>query len=211
MGDSYPCLHYSSFCCKRMKVDNYWMLGLYDFLQAWNMTILKEVSPRCSLEGLMLKLKLQHFGHLMRRVDSLGKTLMLGKTEGKKRRGWQDAMVGWHHWHNGHHFEQTPGDSEGQGNLVCCSPWGREELDTTEWLHFHFSLHALEKEMATHSSVLAWRIPGTREPGGLPSMGSRRVRHDWSDLAAAAAAAVLRLSVCALGHQNSTITPLDPF
>ena len=56
----------------------------------------------------------------------------------------------------------------------------------TEQLHFHF--HALEKEMATHSSVLAGRIPGTAEPGGLPSMGSQRVRHDWSDLAAAAAA-----------------------
>ena len=53
---------------------------------------------------------------------------------------------------------------------------------------FTFHFHALEKEMATHSSVLAWRIPGTGEPGGLPSMGSHRVRHDWSDLAAAAAA-----------------------
>ena len=52
---------------------------------------------------------------------------------------------------------------------------------------FTFHFHALEKEMATHSSVLAWRIPGTAEPGGLPSMGSHRVRHDWSDLAAAAA------------------------
>ena len=51
-----------------------------------------------------------------------------------------------------------------------------------------FRFHALEKEMATHSSVLAWRIPGTREPSGLPSMGSHRVGHDWSDLAAAAAA-----------------------
>ena len=59
-----------------------------------------------------------------------------------------------------------------------CSPWGREELDTTERLHFHFHFHALEKEMATHSSILAWRIPGTREPGGLPSMGSHRVGHD---------------------------------
>ena len=56
------------------------------------------------------------------------------------------------------------------------SPRGREELDTTEQLRFHFD--ALEKEMATHSSVLAWRIPGTGEPGGLPSMGSHRVRHD---------------------------------
>ena len=55
-------------------------------------------------------------------------------------------------------------------------PWGRKELDTTERLHFHFS--ALEKEMATHSSVLAWRIPGTGVPGGLPSMGSHRVGHD---------------------------------
>ena len=53
---------------------------------------------------------------------------------------------------------------------------------------FTFHFHALEKEMATHSSVLAWRIPGTAEPGGLPSMGSHRVVHDWSDLAAAAAA-----------------------
>ena len=64
-----------------------------------------------------------------------------------------------------------------------CRPWGREESDMTERLHFHF--HALEKEMATHSSVLAWRIPGTGEAGGLPSMGSQRVGHDLSDLAAA--------------------------
>ena len=55
-----------------------------------------------------------------------------------------------------------------------CSPWGCKESDMTERLHFH----ALEKEMATHSSVLAWRIPGTGELGGLPSMGSPRVGHD---------------------------------
>ena len=61
---------------------------------------------------------------------------------------------------------------------------------------FTFHLHALQKEMATHSSVLAWRIPGTGEPGGLPSMGSHRVGHDWSDLAAAAAGDVtISLSV----------------
>ena len=63
-----------------------------------------------------------------------------------------------------------PGESHGRRSLVGCSPWGRYESDTTERLHFHF--HALEKEMATHSSVLACRIPGTGEPGGLPSMGS---------------------------------------
>ena len=57
-----------------------------------------------------------------------------------------------------------------------CSPWGLEESDTTERLHFHFS--ALEKEMATHCIVLAWRIPGMGEPGGLLSMGSHRVGLD---------------------------------
>ena len=55
---------------------------------------------------------------------------------------------------------------------------GVAESDTTERLHFHFHFNALEKEMAAHSSVLAWRIPGTGEPGGLPSVGSHRVRHD---------------------------------
>ena len=64
-------------------------------------------------------------------------------------------------------------------------------MDGGAWFTFTFTFHfhALEKEMATHSSVLAWRIPGMVEPGGLPSMGSHRVRHDWSDLATAAAAA----------------------
>ena len=69
---------------------------------------------------------------------------------------------------------------------------------------FTFHFHALEKEMATHSSVLAWRIPGTGEPGGLPSMGSHRVRHDWSDLAAAAPA--LGAETQALDHQGSPST-----
>ena len=67
-----------------------------------------------------------------------------------------------------------PGKSHGWRSLVGYSPWGRQESETTVRLHFH----ALEKEVATHSSVLAWRIPGTVEPGGLPSMGSHRVGHD---------------------------------
>ena len=76
-----------------------------------------------------------------------------------------------------------PGESQGPGSLVGCHLWGHTESDMTEATQqqqqkgtFHF--HALEKEMATHSSVLAWRIPGTGEPGGLPSMGSHRVGHD---------------------------------
>ena len=72
-----------------------------------------------------------------------------------------------------------PGKSHGRRSLEGCSPWGRWGSDATEQLHFHF--HALEKEMAPHSSVLAWRIPVTGEPGGLPSLGSHRVGHDWSD------------------------------
>ena len=79
-----------------------------------------------------------------------------------------------------------PGKSHGWRSLGGCSPWGREESDTTDF-SFTFHFHTLEKEMATHSSVPAWRIPGTGEPDGLPSMGSNRVWHDWIDLAAAAA------------------------
>ena len=74
----------------------------------------------------------------------------------------------------------SPGKSQGRRSLVGCSPWGHEESDMTERLHFHFSFHALEKETATHSSVLDWRIPRMVGPGGLPSMGSHRVGHDWS-------------------------------
>ena len=89
-----------------------------------NQSILKEISPGCSLEGLMLKLKLQCFSHLMQRTDSLEKTLMLGKTESKRRRGRQ--RMRWLHsiTDSGHKSEQTPGDSGGQRRLACCSPWG---------------------------------------------------------------------------------------
>ena len=80
----------------------------------------------------MLKLKLQYFGHLMRKTDSLEKTLMLGKIEDRRRRGPQDEMVGWHHRLNGYEFEQTLGDSEGRE--ACCASvlWGCKELDVAE-------------------------------------------------------------------------------
>ena len=70
-----------------------------------NQSILKKISPEYSLEKLMLKLKLQLFAHLMGRTDSLEKTLILGKIEGRKRRGRQDKMVGWHHQVEGHELE----------------------------------------------------------------------------------------------------------
>ena len=76
-----------------------------------NQSILKEMNPEYSLEGLMLKLRPQHFGHLMQTADSLEKILMLGKTEGRKGTT-EDEMVGWHHRLNGHEFKQAPRDSE---------------------------------------------------------------------------------------------------
>ena len=100
-----------------------------------NQSILKGISPGCSLEGLMLKLKLQYFGHLMRRADSFEKTLMLGKIEGRSRKGTtEDEMAGWHHQLNGHGFGWTPGVGDGQGGLACCGSWVAES-DTTEQLN----------------------------------------------------------------------------
>ena len=85
----------------------------------------------------MLKLKLQYFGHLMQRADSLEKTPMLGKIEGRgEEKGvTEDEMVGWHLQLNGHEFEQTLGDSEGQGSLACSSTWGCKESYMTEDLN----------------------------------------------------------------------------
>ena len=79
----------------------------------------------------MLKLKLQYFGHLVRRADILEKFSVLGKIAGRRRNGQQDEMVGWHHRLNGHEYEQTLEDSKGQGSLECCSSQGLKESDTT--------------------------------------------------------------------------------
>ena len=101
-----------------------------------NQSILKEINPEYSLEGLMLKLKLQHHGHLTQRTNLLEKTLMMRKNWGQEQKGAaEDEMVGWHHWLNGREFEKTPGDGEGQGSLACCSQWGHKKSDTTEQLN----------------------------------------------------------------------------
>ena len=100
-------------------------------------SILKAISPGCSLEGMMPKLKLQYFGHLMRRVDSLEKTLILGRIGGQEEKGTtEDEMAGWHHRLNGHEFEWTPGVGDGQVGLACCDSWGCKESDTTERLNW---------------------------------------------------------------------------
>ena len=115
---------------------------------------------------------------------------MLGGIGGRRRRGRQeDEMAGWHHWLDGREFEWTPGVGDGQGGLACCNSWGCKESARLSNFTFTFHFHALEKEMATHSSILAWRIPGTEEPGELLSMGTHRVGHNWSNLAAEAMAA----------------------
>ena len=86
-----------------------------------NQSILKEISPGISLERMILKLKLQYFGHLMRRVDSLEKT-DAGRDWGQEEKGTtKDEMAGWHHRLDRHEFEQAPGVGDGQGGLACCS------------------------------------------------------------------------------------------
>ena len=100
-----------------------------------NQSILKEISPEYSLEGLMMKLKLQPFGHLMLRNDSFEKTLMLGKIEDRRIRVWQEMR-----WLDGITDSMDISLSklqvvDEQGGLVCCSPWGRKELDRTERLN----------------------------------------------------------------------------
>ena len=125
-----------------------------------NQSILKEISPEHSLEGLMLKLKLQYFDHLICRADSLEKTLVLENIEGrKKEKGTtEDEMVGWHHQLNRHEFEQALGVSEGQGSLACCSPWGCKQSDRTEQLNNHnivmaSAIHQHESTISIHMSL----------------------------------------------------------
>ena len=98
-------------------------------------SILKEISPECTLEGLMLKLKFQYFGHLMRRADSFEKTLMLEKIESRRRRGqqrirWLDGIT------NSMDMSLSKlGVGDGQGGLACCGPWGQKQSDMTELLN----------------------------------------------------------------------------
>ena len=101
-----------------------------------NQSIVKEISPECSLEGLMLKLKLQYFSHLIRRTDSLEKT-HVGKDWSQEEKGiTEDEMVGWYHQLNGHESEQAPGVGDGQESVACYSPWGCKESDMTERLNW---------------------------------------------------------------------------
>ena len=99
-----------------------------------NLSILKETSPKYSLEGLMLKLKLQYFGHLMWRIHSLDKTEAGKDWRQEERETIEEKMIWWLHWLDGHKLEHAPGVGDGQGSLSCCSPWGHKESVTTEQL-----------------------------------------------------------------------------
>ena len=123
-----------------------------------NRSILQEINSEYSLEGLMLKQKLQYFGHLMQRADSLEKTVMTVKTEGRKRRGWQrmswlDGIIHHPRWLDGHEFEQILGDNEGQGSLECCSPSGRKQTWLSNWTNIKLCVYLTpESVLATHKS-----------------------------------------------------------
>ena len=111
----------------------------------------------------MLKLKLQYFGHLMQRADSMEKTLVLGKIEGGRRR--EEQRMRWHHRLSGHEFEQTLGDSEGEGSLACCSPWGRKESDTTQQLN---NSNSLAQAVGVWVGTTAYAPGLVSEPLSLP-------------------------------------------
>ena len=97
-----------------------------------NQSILKEISPGASLEGMMLRLKLQCFGHLMRRW-LIGKDSDAGRDWGQEEKGMTvNEMAGWHHWLDGHESQWTLGVGDGQGGLVCCDSWGTRLSDWTE-------------------------------------------------------------------------------
>ena len=118
-----------------------------------NQFILKEISPGCSLEGMMLKLKLQYFGHLMRRVDSLEDS-DAGRDWGQKENGMsEDEMAGWNHWLDGREFEWTLGVSNGPGGLAFCNSWGCKESDTIERLNWTEGWLLSEYFLSIHISV----------------------------------------------------------
>ena len=133
-------LDYKKAECRRIDAFKLWcwrrLLRVPWTARRSNQWILKEISPEYLLEEQILKLKLRYFGHMMRRIDSLEKTLILGKIERQEEKEMTaNEMVGWHHWINGHEFEQAPVVGDGQGSQASYSPWGCKELDTTERLN----------------------------------------------------------------------------
>ena len=125
-----------------------------------NQSILKEISPEYSLEGLMLKLKLQYFSHLMAKNWLIGKDPDAGRDWGQEEKGTtEDETAGWHHWLDGRESEWTPGVGDGQGGLVCCDSWGHKELDTTERLNWTELNQWVEETLDITHKVMPWSQP----------------------------------------------------
>ena len=121
-------------------------------------SILKETSPEYSLEGLMLKLKLQYFGHLMERTDSFERPWFWERLRQEEKGTTEDEMIGWHHRLNRHELEQALGVGDGQGSLACCNPWGCKESDMTEWLNWTERIYVKEIIMLIFYLVRIKRI-----------------------------------------------------
>ena len=120
--------------CRRIDAFELWcwrrLLRVPRTARRSNQSILKEINPEYSLEGWMVKLKLQYFGHLMQRANSLEKILKDWRREEKGMT--EDEMAGWHHAFDGRESEWTAGDGDRQGGLACCDSWGHKESVTTE-------------------------------------------------------------------------------
>ena len=113
-----------------------WLIASLSYANSFTTTRWWNIhNPEYSMEGLKRKLKLQYFGRLMWRANSLEKDLILGKIEGKRRRGQQRMMVRQHHWLNEQEFNQTPGDNEGQGAWYTAVPGGHKESDIAKQLN----------------------------------------------------------------------------
>ena len=141
-----------------------------------NQSILKETSPGCSLEELMLRLKLQYFGHLMWRVNSLEKTLMLGGIGGRRRRGrqrmrWLDDIT-----LDAHEFGWTLGVGDGQGGLACCNSWGHKESDMTEQLNWTEMNWCINTRALSNYS---WQVSCSTACGIFMNQGSNPCPLHW--------------------------------
>ena len=143
----YGCESWTIKKAKRQRIDAFELLCWRRLLRVpWtsrrsNLSILKEISPEYSLEGWMMKLDAEAETPILWPPDEkkwlTGKDPVAGKDWGQEEKGTtEDEMVGWHHWLNGHEFEQVLGVGDGQGSLACCNSWGHKELDMTEWLNW---------------------------------------------------------------------------